>query len=281
MATLAQALQQALTALQHSDSDSKRLDAEVLLAHVLGKPRSYLHAWPDAQLQQQQLARYRQLVAQRARGEPVAYLTGRREFWSLEFEVTHATLIPRPETELLVAQALARLPGERPLRVADLGTGSGAVAVVLARQRKRWQVCATDRCGAAVKIARRNAARLQAPGIAFVVADWCAAFADCSLDAIVSNPPYVAERDPHLTQGDVRFEPRTALAAGAQGLDALARLIQDAARALKAGGWLFLEHGAGQSAAVHALLNKLNFEGVATLPDLAGLERVTGAHKAD
>jgi release factor glutamine methyltransferase len=161
VATLAQALQQALTALQHSDSDSKRLDAEVLLAHVLGKPRSHLHAWPDAQLQQQQLARYRQLVAQRARGEPVAYLTGRREFWSLEFEVSRATLIPRPETELLVAQALARLPAERPLRVADLGTGSGAVAVVLARERKHWQVCATDRCGAAVNIARRNAARLR------------------------------------------------------------------------------------------------------------------------
>lgn len=278
MTTIAQALQQALNVLQHSDSD--RLDAEVLLAHVLGKPRSYLHAWPDAQLHAPQLALYRQLVARRAEGEPVAYLTGRREFWSLDFEVSRATLIPRPETELLVEQALARLPADRPLRVADLGTGSGAVAVALARERKRWRLCATDRSAAAIEIARRNAARLQVPELDFVVGDWSSAFADRSLDAIVSNPPYVAEQDPHLAQGDVRFEPRTALAAGAQGLDDLARLIQDAARVLKAGGWLFLEHGAGQSAAVRALLNKLNFRGIATLRDLAGLERVTRAHKA-
>lgn len=278
MTTLAQALQQALNVLQHSDSD--RLDAEVLLAHVLGKPRSYLHAWPDAQLHEPQLALYRQLVARRAEGEPVAYLTGRREFWSLDFEVSRATLIPRPETELLVEQALAGLPADRPLRVADLGTGSGAVAVALARERKRWRLCATDRSAAAIEIARRNAARLQVPELDFVVGDWSSAFADRSLDAIVSNPPYVAEQDPHLAQGDVRFEPRTALAAGAQGLDDLGRLIQDAARVLKAGGWLFLEHGAGQSAAVRALLNKLNFKGIATLRDLAGLERVTRAHKA-
>jgi release factor glutamine methyltransferase len=276
--TLAQALQQALKLLQHSDSD--RLDAEVLLAHVLGKPRSYLHAWPDAQLQEPQLARYRQLVARRAEGEPVAYLTGRREFWSLDFEVSRATLIPRPETELLVEQALAGLPADRALRVADLGTGSGAVAVALARERRRWRLCAADRSDAAIEIARRNAARLQAPGIDFLVGDWSSAFADRSLDAIVSNPPYVAEQDPHLAQGDVRFEPRTALAAGAQGLDDLARLIQDAARVLKAGGWLFLEHGGGQSAAVRTLLNKLDFKGIATLRDLAGLERVTRAHKA-
>lgn len=278
MTTLAQALQQALNVLRHSDSD--RLDAEVLLAHVLGKPRSYLHAWPHAQLHEPQLALYRQLVARRAEGEPVAYLTGRREFWSLDFEVSRATLIPRPETELLVEQALAGLPADRPLRVADLGTGSGAVAVALARERKRWRLCATDRSAAAIEIARRNAARLQVPELDFVVGDWSSAFADRSLDAIVSNPPYVAEQDPHLAQGDVRFEPRTALAAGAQGLDDLGRLIQDAARVLKAGGWLFLEHGAGQSAAVRALLNKLNFKGIATLRDLAGLERVTRAHKA-
>lgn len=278
MTTLAQALQQALNVLRHSDSD--RLDAEVLLAHVLGKPRSYLHAWPHAQLHEPQLALYRQLVARRAEGEPVAYLTGRREFWSLDFEVSRATLIPRPETELLVEQALAGLPADRPLRVADLGTGSGAVAVALARERNRWRLCATDRSVAAIEIARRNAARLQVPELDFVVGDWSSAFADRSLDAIVSNPPYVAEQDPHLAQGDVRFEPRTALAAGAQGLDDLGRLIQDAARVLKAGGWLFLEHGAGQSAAVRALLNKLNFKGIATLRDLAGLERVTRAHKA-
>lgn len=279
MTTIAQALQQACRALEHSDSG--RLDAEVLLAHVLGKPRSHLHAWPDAALAADQATRYRQLVARRAAGEPVAYLTGRREFWSLEFEVSPATLIPRPETELLVEQALELLPADVPLRIADLGTGSGAVAVALARERSNWQVFATDRCGAALQVARRNAVRLGTPHICFVLSDWCAACADCSLDAIVSNPPYVAEQDPHLARGDLRFEPRRALAAGPQGLDALARLIRDASRVLRPGGWLFLEHGAEQAGAVHRLLKDLNLGDIATLRDLAGQDRVSRGHKPD
>jgi len=275
--SIAEALQEARGALQHSDSD--RLDAEVLLAHVLGKPRSHLHAWPDARLAADQATRYRRLLARRAAGEPVAYLTGRREFWSLEFEVSPATLIPRPETELLVEQALEVLPAGAPLRIADLGTGSGAVAVALARERRHWRLCATDRCSAALQVARRNAVRLGAAQIDFVRGDWCAAFAGCSLDAIVSNPPYVAEQDPHLGQGDARFEPRTALAAGPRGLDDLARLINDAGRVLRAGGWLFLEHGAEQAAAVRSLLTDRAFGDMQTLRDLAGLERVTRAHK--
>jgi release factor glutamine methyltransferase len=275
--TLNQALQQALAALQRSDTG--RLEAEVLLAHVLRRPRSHLHAWPDAELDDSQSALFRQLVARRAAGEPVAYLTGRREFWSLEFEVSDATLIPRPETELLVEQALAVLSAGQPLRVADLGTGSGAVAVALAHERRRWRVCASDRSGSALEIARRNAARLGVPEIDFVLGNWSSALADCCLDAIVSNPPYVAENDPHLARGDVRFEPRSALVAGPQGLDDLLQLIHDATRVLKPGGWLFLEHGPAQSAAIQALLNKLNFNDIATTRDLAGLERVTRAHK--
>ena len=277
MTTIAQALQQAHSALQRTDSE--RLDAEVLLAHVLGKPRSHLHAWPDAVLTAEQATRYRGLVAHRAAGEPVAYLTGRREFWSLEFEVSRATLIPRPETELLVEQALAVLPPDASLRVADLGTGSGAGAVTLARERRRWQVCATDRCSAALRVARRNAMRLGAARVGLVRAHWCAAFAAGSLDAIVSNPPYVAEQDPHLQRGDLRFEPRRALAAGPQGLDELACLIRDAGRVLSAGGWLLLEHGAEQGAAVRELLENVRFGEIATLRDLAGQERVTRAHK--
>jgi release factor glutamine methyltransferase len=276
--TLAQALQQALAALQHGDSS--RLDCEVLLAHVLGKPRSHLHAWPDAELDQAQLAVFRQLVARRAEGEPVAYLTGRREFWSLDFEVSRATLIPRPETELLVEQALAVLPAQQPLRLADLGTGSGAVAVAVARERSAWRLCASDRSQAALEVARRNAARLGVPEIDFLLSNWGAAFADGCLDAVVANPPYVAENDPHLADGDVRFEPRSALVAGPQGLDDLRRLIDDAARVLKAGGWLLLEHGPAQSTAIQALLNKRNFKDIATVHDLAGLARVTRAHKS-
>lgn len=279
MTTLAQLLQQARAALQHSDSD--RLDAEVLLAHVLNKPRSHLHAWPEVELDDSRVVLFRQLVARRARGEPVAYLTGQREFWSLDFQVSDATLIPRPETELLAEQALAVLSPDLPLRVADLGTGSGILAVTLARERTHWRLCATDRSGAALLIARRNAARLGAPGIDFLIGNWCTAFADCSLDAIVSNPPYVAEQDPHLTQGDVRFEPRSALAAGPEGLDELARLTPDAARTLKPGGWLFLEHAPHQSSTLNTLLNALNFKDIATVRDLAGRERVTRAHKPD
>lgn len=277
MTVLAQALQQAIERL--AMHDSARLDAEVLLAHVLGKPRSHLHAWPDKPLSDTQRQRFEDLLARRAAGEPVAHLTGYREFWSLSLEVSADTLIPRPETELLVEQALARLPPGQALNIADLGTGSGAVCLALASERPAWELYAVDRSAACVAIARRNALRLGLRRPHFLIGDWCSAFADASLDAIVSNPPYVASDDPHLQRGDVRFEPRSALVAGADGLDAIRRLGADAARTLKRGGRLWLEHAPGQSADIRDILLLQGYTEIHTVADLAGLERVTHARR--
>lgn len=277
MTTIAQALQQAASRLERHET--ARLDAEVLLMHILGKPRSHLHAWPEQPLTAGQQAHFESLVTRRAAGEPVAYLTGQREFWSLPLEVTAATLIPRPDTEILVEQALAVLPENRSLRVADLGTGTGAIALALARERHRWYVVALDRSFAAISVARRNAQRLPGLRAEFVIGHWCDALADASLDAIVSNPPYVCDNDPHLQRGDVRFEPRSALAAGGDGLDAIRQLIDAAARVLVPTGWLLLEHAPEQAAAIHNLLTAKGFIDTHTTPDLAGRERVSRARR--
>lgn len=277
MTTLAQALQQAIRELHMHDQ--ARLDAEVLLGHVLNKPRSYLHAWPEAELSGEQVAQFRELVKQRAAGRPVAHLTGHREFWSLDLEVTPHSLIPRPETELLVEQALALLPADKLLQVADLGTGSGAVGIALATERPQWRLCAVDRSLQCIELARRNARRLKVPGMTFINADWSGAFAGASLDAIVSNPPYVADRDPHLVRGDVRFEPTEALAAGPHGLDDLKTLIGDAGRVLRPGAWIVLEHALDQAQDVRKLLKNNGFIDIQTIRDLAGLERVSRARK--
>lgn len=273
--TIAQALQQAGNRLaQH---ETARLDAEVLLMHVLGKPRSYLHAWPEQALTAEQCARFEALITRRAAGEPVAYLSGQREFWSLPLEVTAATLIPRPDTEILVEQALAVLPDNRPLRVADLGTGSGAIALALAQERHWWFVVALDRSPAAISVAQRNARRLRGHRPVFLIGNWCDAFANASLDAIVSNPPYVCDNDPHLRRGDVRFEPRAALASGADGLDAIRHLVDAAGRVLTPGGWLFLEHAPEQTTSIHKLFKSKGFSDAHSARDLAGRERVSYA----
>ena len=277
MTTLAQALKQATSQLHRHDQ--ARLDAEVLLAHVLNKPRAYLHTWPEAELSQDQELQFHNMIRQRAEGQPVAYLTGQREFWSLNFTVTPDTLIPRAETELLVERTLALLPENETLRVADLGTGSGAIAIALAHERRNWRLYAIDRSFQCVKLAQRNARRLRVNNLCFVNADWSKALADQSFDAIVANPPYVAERDPHLQQGDVRFEPASALTAGPQGLDELRSLIKDAPRVLKPGGWMLLEHAMDQAANLHKLLNNIAFTNIATTRDLTGLERVSCAQK--
>jgi len=268
-----------LAVIKLRNSDHARLDAEVLLAHVLEKPRSHLHAWPEAELSEQQELRFGDFVAQRAEGRPVAHLTGHREFWSLDLEITADTLIPRPETELLVEQALALLPAHENLQVADLGTGSGAIAIALAQERKPWTLCALDRSFTCTRIAQRNARRLGVRNISFVNANWCDALADASLDAIVSNPPYVADQDPHLRQGDVRYEPVSALASGADGLDDIRKLVADAPRTLKANGWILLEHATDQPEIIRNLLNTKDFINITTLRDLAGLERVSYAQK--
>ncbi len=275
MTSIAQALLQAVEQLH--TSDTPQLDAEVLLTHVLGKPRSHLHAWPEAQLDTEQRSRFEALVVQRASGQPVAHLTGRREFWSLDLEVTAHTLIPRPETELLVEQALERLPTDRSIYILDAGTGSGAIALALAYERRHWQVFASDRSPACLTVARNNATRLELTNIHFFTGNWCDAIADHSLDVLISNPPYIAEQDPHLVEGDVRFEPRSALTAGVSGLDDLRRLAAAASRVLKPGGQILLEHGFDQAEAVRNLLKQYGLIEQGNARDLAGRERVSYA----
>lgn len=252
-----------------------QMDARVLLRHVLQCPAARLVAWPEQKLAVEDWAEYRALVERRAAGEPVAYLTGTREFYGREFLVTPAVLIPRPETELLVELALAHFPGWRGLRVLDMGTGSGALAVTLALELEAPEVVALDRSREALWVAMANAAKLGA-SVSFVQSDWFGALGDERFELIVSNPPYVAAGDPHLEQGDVRFEPRGALAAGPQGLDDLAEIVAGAPARLVDGGWLFLEHGYDQAAAARSLLADAGFAAITSWADLAGIERVSG-----
>ncbi|MCS3902079.1 release factor glutamine methyltransferase [Methylohalomonas lacus] len=253
-----------------------RLDAELLLAHVLGETRSSLYAHPQRRLQPQQAAAFEQLLARRSNGEPLAYLTGEREFWSLALTVTPATLVPRPETELLVERALALMPTEAAVCVADLGTGSGAIAIALARERPHAHISATDSSAAALAVARDNARRHDCGHIVFRQGDWLEALADERCDLIVANPPYVAAGDPALAGDGVRFEPRGALAAGSDGLDDLRTIIATAGRHLNAGGWLLLEHGHDQATAVSTLLQQHGFERIDCWHDAAGQPRVSG-----
>ncbi len=256
-------------------SPSARLDAEILLCHVLGCGRARLLARPGASLDPDSGERFQALVERRCAGEPIAYLTGRREFWSLDLRITPDTLIPRPETEHLVEAVLAAVPPGEAAKIADIGTGSGAVALALARERPRALVLGSDRSRAAVGVAQGNAARLGIGNVGFIVSDACAALAAGPWSVIVSNPPYVAEDDPHLATGDVRFEPREALVSGPRGLDMLETLAREAPARLVPGGWLMLEHGADQGAAVRALLRRGGFASVETRRDLAGQERMT------
>jgi release factor glutamine methyltransferase len=260
-------------------TESARLDAEVLLAACLGKPRSYLHTWPERGIDRRELERFGQLIRRRARGEPVAHLTGEREFWSLPLAVTPDTLVPRPETETLVELALEKLPPETPLRVADLGTGSGAIALAIATERPCCEVIATDISEAALSIARHNAQRLGLDNVLFIAGDWCAALPDGDFDLILSNPPYVAERDPHLDRGDVHFEPLQALVAGPEGMDALRLIVRCANDHLRQGGWLIVEHGYDQGEKVMQLLHAEGYDAISRHKDGAGLDRVTlGRH---
>ncbi|NUS38996.1 MAG: peptide chain release factor N(5)-glutamine methyltransferase [Lysobacter sp.] len=262
-------------ALREARSRIDATDAELLLAHALGASRSWLFAHGGDPLPAELEERFGALVARRGAGEPVAYLVGHRGFWSLDLIVTPDTLVPRPETELLVEVALERLPPARRLRVADLGTGSGAIALALARERPHAHVVATDASSAALAVARANAAHNQLGNVEFRAGDWCAPLGEARFDLIASNPPYIAEGDPHLTRGDLRFEPRAALASGRDGLDAIRRIVRDAPAHLLGGGWLLLEHGYDQGEAVRALLRDADFAEVATRQDLEARDRVT------
>ncbi|QNP39857.1 peptide chain release factor N(5)-glutamine methyltransferase [Lysobacter solisilvae (ex Woo and Kim 2020)] len=265
--------------LQEARARIDAVDAEFLLVHVLDRPRSWLFAHRDDPVPDGVAAAFAALVARRAQGEPVAYLTGRRGFWRFDLAVTPATLIPRPETELLVELALERLPIERALRVADLGTGSGAIALALAHERPRAQVLASDASAQALAVARTNAQALGLANVGFREGDWFAPLAGECFDLIASNPPYIALDDPHLGEGDLRFEPAAALGSGADGLDAIRRIAAEAPAYLQAGGWLLLEHGWDQGAAVRGLLLAAGFVEVATERDLEGRDRVTLGRK--
>lgn len=271
--SIAQALQRACSVLQHT-SESPKLDAEVLLAHCMERDRTYLVTWPERHLTAAQAECFQQLVEQRHMGHPVAHLLGEREFWSLPMYVDRSTLIPRPDTEVLVEQALAlELP--KHAKVLDLGTGTGAIALALKHSQPTWQVSAVDKMPAAVALAQRNAKRLQL-AVTIQQSDWFSALQDAQVfDLVVSNPPYIDAADPHLQQGDVRFEPQSALIAEQQGLADITHIIISARRHLANQGWLMIEHGYQQAEAVRECFAKYGYDTISTIKDYAQLDRVT------
>lgn len=269
------ALQQATQNLATS-SDTAGLDAQLLLCKVLAKNRSYLFTWPERELSSEQYAEFRNLVNQRLQGTPVAYLLGYREFWGMELAVSAATLIPRPDTELIVQLALEHLESYSTPKLLDLGTGSGAIALALAKERPDAQITAVDKSPEAIVMAQRNQQNLQLDNIRLLVSDWFSALDQTEhFDLIVSNPPYIAESDPHLEQGDLRFEPRSALSSGLDGLRDLTYLLQTAPRYLHKQGWLLLEHGHTQGGAIATLLKQAGYTEVACYQDLSGHDRVS------
>ncbi|MFZ3019553.1 MAG: peptide chain release factor N(5)-glutamine methyltransferase [Gallionella sp.] len=272
-------LTQDRTALESAlslDSSTARIEVQMLLQQVLGVNRAYLLAHPERQLDEMQQATYRVLLQRRLAGEPLAYILGEREFFGLDFKVTPATLIPRPDTELLVELALAlqRIPQRG--RVLDLGTGSGAIALSIAHSHPDAEVTAVDASADALEVAQENARRLNIANARFVHSDWFAALEGEHYDLIVSNPPYIEDADAHLEQGDLRFEPRTALASGADGLDDIRRIVSDAKAHFNDGGWLLFEHGYDQAERARELLEASGFVEVFSARDLSGIERVSG-----
>ena len=265
-------LQQAISTL--AGSESPRRDAEILLEHVTGKARTWILAFGETALTADQQRELDALLARRKTGEPVAHLVGEREFWSLPLYVSAATLIPRPDTECLVEQALARLPAT-PARILDLGTGTGAIALALASERPDCQVTAVDLMPDAVALAQRNLERLALKNVTVQQSSWFTALADQQFEMIVSNPPYIDECDPHLSEGDVRFEPRSALVAADHGLADLSHIIIQSRQHLVSNGWLLLEHGWTQGEAVRNLFLQAGFAQVETCRDYGGNERLT------
>ncbi|MDP1602338.1 MAG: peptide chain release factor N(5)-glutamine methyltransferase [Legionella sp.] len=279
MIELKKALNLAISQLEPSSSTA-RTDAEVILAHVLEKSRTYLYSHPEVLLNESQLHLFDKLVAQRVDGTPIAYIIGTREFWSLPLKVNEDTLIPRPETELLVELTLQLMSAERNAQVLDLGTGSGAIALALAKERPDWQLYACDYSEGALQMARENAKNLTITNINFFKSNW---FSDVNpsqkFHAIVSNPPYIAANDPHLAKGDLRFEPSGALVSGTDGLSALALIIEQSIARLAPEGLLLLEHGFDQKLSVTSMLKDYGYEKVQCWQDLNGNNRVSGGYR--
>lgn len=252
------------------------LEAQVLFGHVLSRPRAYLLAHAEIVLSDSHQTQFEALLTRREQGEPIAYILGEREFFGLTFRVTPDVLIPRPDTECLVTLALALMPEEATCEVLDLGTGSGAIAIAIATQRPKARVTAIDQSVEALLVAKDNALRLRATNLEFLQGDWFAPLATgARFDLIVGNPPYIAEHDPHLSQGDLRFEPKAALASGREGLDAIRAIASKAAHHLSATGCLLLEHGFEQGEICRKIFAEHGFQQISTHRDLAGLERVT------
>ncbi len=255
-------------------SESARLDVELLLAHVFDRDRSFLYTWPEKCLSEDQQLQFDALLSQRLKGKPVAHLLGRREFWGLMFEVDASTLIPRPDTETLVEAALELdLPIEA--QVIDLGTGTGAIAMALASEKPSWKVLAIDQSAAAVSLAQRNQRNLNLNNVSVMQSDWFESIANTGYHMIVSNPPYIDADDPHLAQGDVRFEPLTALVADDEGLADIRHILAQSKAYLLPQGWLLIEHGYRQGEAVQQLFSQFGYQNINTLQDFGYNDRVT------
>ena len=273
---VSQLLKSATQKLQNL-TDSPRLDAEVLLAHSLNKTRTWLATWPDKKLSASDISSFQQLLQRRVTGEPIAHITGTREFWSLPLIITPDTLIPRPDTELLIEQILALYPADKNITLADLGTGSGAIALALASERPGWKITATDQSIAALDIAQRNATHLQLSNITFKQGNWFEAVADDVFNVIVSNPPYIPQADPHLSQGDARFDPISALTSGVDGLDDIRLLAAQAGKHLEPQGRLFIEHGYDQKPEMLDIFTKNNYIDIHQTHDIENNPRLTYA----
>ncbi len=267
------------TSSKLDNSDSAKLDAEILLAHVLDQGREFLYSHQEFELATPALERFNSLVERRQQGEPIAYITGTREFWGLEFSVTPDVLVPRPETELLVETALDLIAEDSPARVADLGTGSGAIAIALAHSRRSWQVTAVDTSEQALAVARSNAEKHDLENVELLHSSWCEDLQRDSLDLIVANPPYVAPQDPHLQSEGLRYEPIIALQADADGYEDLFAIANCARDHLKPGGWLLMEHGYDQHSRLCEKLLELGYTAVLGKRDLAGHWRMVQAQK--
>ncbi|OUS68579.1 protein-(glutamine-N5) methyltransferase, release factor-specific [Pseudoalteromonas sp. A601] len=273
--TVESAIHSATLLLQNS-TDSAKLDAQVLLLEVLNKPRSYLFSWPEKQLTVEQQQLFDSYCQRRLNGEPIAHITGTREFWSLPLQVNATTLIPRPDTETLVEVAL-NLPLKEDAKVLDLGTGTGAIALALAFEKANWQITGVDRIAQAVALSTINKQRLGLQQVTFLQSNWFSEVSNQKFDLIVSNPPYIEHDDEHLTQGDVRFEPLSALVADDDGMADIKHIITQARNYLAPNGYLIFEHGYQQSTKVHSFFAQMAYTNILTVKDLANNDRVTFA----